>query len=140
MRVTGQSYRVRTTGALLAALLVSTALLIGHAKAEDLKIGVLVPTTGALAPLGIDMQNGYMQAVKDVPKIKGMSVQLVVEDSQAGIAAARAAGCLVVAARAGNFGGWDQSAAHRVVDTLEELTPSLVERLWGDYGLGMGAP
>lgn len=83
MRVTGQSYRVRTTGALLAALLVSTALLIGHAKAEDLKIGVLVPTTGALAPLGIDMQNGYMQAVKDVPKIKGMSVQLVVEDSQA---------------------------------------------------------
>jgi len=65
---------------------------------------------------------------------------LVVEDSQAGIAAARAAGCLVVAARAGNFGGWDQSAAHRVVETLEELTPSLVERLWRDYGLGMGAP
>jgi hypothetical protein len=47
---------------------------------------------------------------------------------------------LVVAARAGNFGGWDQSGAHRVVDTLEELTPSLVERLWRDYGLGMGAP
>ncbi len=66
---------------------------------------------------------------------------LVVEDSEAGIAAGRTAGCLVVAVRAGNFGGWDQSGAHRVIDTLDELTPSLVDQLSRDYGSGMrGAP
>ncbi len=66
---------------------------------------------------------------------------LVVEDSQAGIAAGRTAGCLVVACRAGNFGGWDQSGAHHVLDTLEQLTPSLVDQLARDYGFGMdGAP
>jgi HAD superfamily hydrolase (TIGR01509 family) len=59
---------------------------------------------------------------------------LVIEDSEAGIAAGRQAGCLVVAVRAGNFGGWDQSGAHRVIDTLDELTPALVEALARDYG------
>ena len=61
---------------------------------------------------------------------------MVVEDSQAGIAAGREAGCLVVAVRAGNFGGWDQSGAHRVIETLDELTPSLVDQLARDYGFG----
>jgi HAD superfamily hydrolase (TIGR01509 family) len=54
---------------------------------------------------------------------------LVIEDSHAGIAAGRAAGCVVVAVRAGNFGGWPQDHAHRVIDTLDELTPELVEEL-----------
>ncbi len=54
---------------------------------------------------------------------------LVIEDSVAGIASGRAAGCIVVACRAGNFAGWDQSAAHRVIDTLDELTPALVAEL-----------
>ena len=58
---------------------------------------------------------------------------LVIEDSQAGIAAGRAAGCIVLAVRAGNFGGWDQSAAHHVIDTLEAFTPSLVEELVAHY-------
>jgi len=62
---------------------------------------------------------------------------LVIEDSVNGIAAGRAAGCLVLAVRAGNFGGWDQSAAHHVVDTLAELTPELVDRLARDYGFGV---
>ncbi len=66
---------------------------------------------------------------------------LVVEDSPAGITAGRSAGCLVVGVRAGNFGGWDQSHAHHVIDTLEQLTPSLVEQLARDYGFAMdGAP
>ena len=65
---------------------------------------------------------------------------MVIEDSVAGIAAGRAAGCLVVAVRAGNFGGWDQSGAHHVIDTLDELTPSLVDRLIADYGFGMDGP
>jgi HAD superfamily hydrolase (TIGR01509 family) len=59
---------------------------------------------------------------------------MVIEDSEAGIAAGREAGCLVVAVRAGNFGGWDQSGAHRVLGTLDELTPSLVDQLARDYG------
>jgi len=59
---------------------------------------------------------------------------LVIEDSHAGIAAGRSAGCIVVGVRAGNFGGWDQSHAHAVIDTLDDLTPSLVERLGRDYG------
>ena len=64
---------------------------------------------------------------------------LVIEDSVAGIEAGRSAGCIVVACRAGNFAGWDQSAAHRVIDTLEELTPALVGELDAHYGSGMGA-
>jgi len=65
---------------------------------------------------------------------------LVIEDSVAGIAAGRSAGCLVVACRAGNFAGWDQSGAHRVIDTLDELTPALVGELDAHYGSRMGAP
>ena len=50
---------------------------------------------------------------------------LVIEDSAAGCAAGRAAGCAVIAVRAGNFAGQDQSCAHRVVDTLDEVTIDL---------------
>ena len=59
---------------------------------------------------------------------------IVIEDSEAGITAGREAGCVVLAVRAGNFGGWKQDHAHRVVETLDELTPSLVESLGRDYG------
>jgi beta-phosphoglucomutase-like phosphatase (HAD superfamily) len=64
---------------------------------------------------------------------------VVVEDSVNGIAAGRAAGCLVVAVRAGNFGDWDQSAAHHVIESLEAFTPSLVEELHAVYGSKLGA-
>jgi HAD superfamily hydrolase (TIGR01509 family) len=66
------------------------------------------------------------------------SACVVIEDSVAGIAAGRAAGCIVVAVRAGNFGGWDQSGAHRVIDTLAELTPALVDALFAEYGRVQG--
>ena len=59
---------------------------------------------------------------------------LVIEDSEAGITAGHAAGCIVLAVRAGNFGGWKQDHAHRVIDTLDELTPSLVDVLAATYG------
>jgi HAD superfamily hydrolase (TIGR01509 family) len=59
---------------------------------------------------------------------------LVIEDSEAGITAGRDAGCIVLAVKAGNFGGWKQDHAHLVVGTLGELTPSLVDRLARDYG------
>ena len=54
---------------------------------------------------------------------------LVIEDSSAGIAAGRAAGMTVIAVRAGNFAGHDQSQAHRVVDTLDDIDARLLEEL-----------
>ncbi len=75
------------------AALMSVTVLAGGcfpttaAFAEDVKIGVVLSMTGALGPLGVDMKQGYEQAVKDVPTVKGQSVKLVVEDDQ-GTAAA----------------------------------------------------
>jgi beta-phosphoglucomutase-like phosphatase (HAD superfamily) len=65
---------------------------------------------------------------------------LVVEDSAAGCAAGRAAGCVVVAVRAGNVSGQDQSAAHHIIDTLDELTIELAERVARVAGTGYGGP
>lgn len=85
--------------------------------------------------------DGYELAMQQL----GLSAHqcLVIEDSVAGIAAGLAAGCIVVAVRAGNFGGWDQSAAHRVIDTLDDLTPSLLDELAAidprDYGSAVGS-
>ncbi|HEU0031112.1 MAG TPA: HAD family phosphatase [Kofleriaceae bacterium] len=80
--------------------------------------------------------DGYLAAIEQlgVPP----SACVVVEDSVAGIAAGRAAGCIVVAVRAGNFGNWDQSGAHRVIDTLDAFTPSLVDELFAHYGFETG--
>jgi HAD superfamily hydrolase (TIGR01509 family) len=120
------------------------ALVTGSSRLEVLQV---LPILGADAVFDIIVAaedvtrskpapDGYLAAITTL----GIPAQtcLVVEDSQAGIAAGKAAGCLVVAVRAGNFGGWDQSGAHLVIDTLEELTPSLVDRLSADYGSGMG--
>ena len=54
---------------------------------------------------------------------------VVLEDATPGIVSALAAGARVVGVRAGNFSGYDLSAAHVVVDTLDEVTDDLVERL-----------
>jgi HAD superfamily hydrolase (TIGR01509 family) len=54
---------------------------------------------------------------------------VVLEDSAAGIEAGRAAGMTVVAVRAGNFAGHDQSRAHKIVDTLDEVTIAFLEEL-----------
>ena len=54
---------------------------------------------------------------------------LVLEDSAPGIAAGRAAGMTVVAVSAGNFLGQDQSAAHRIVATLNDVTLQLLAEL-----------
>jgi HAD superfamily hydrolase (TIGR01509 family) len=76
--------------------------------------------------------DGYLAAIAAL----GLAARecVVVEDSEAGITAGLAAGCVVLAVRAGNFGGWKQDHAHRVIDTLDELTPSLVAMLGADYG------
>ncbi len=71
--------------------------------------------------------DGYLRAIAALGAAPGDCV--VVEDSAAGVAAGIAAGARVVAVRAGNFHGQDQSAAHAVIDTLEGLTPAFVEDL-----------
>jgi HAD superfamily hydrolase (TIGR01509 family) len=81
--------------------------------------------------------DGYQQAMARLGLGPGACV--VIEDSVSGIAAGRTAGCIVLAVRAGNFGGWDQSGAHRVIDTLEAFTPALVEELFAVYGSPDGA-
>lgn len=65
---------------------------------------------------------------------------LVIEDSAAGCAAGRAAGCAVVAVRAGNRGGQDQGAAHVVVDTLDAITIELAREVARSVDRGYGAP
>jgi sugar-phosphatase len=71
--------------------------------------------------------DGYLAAIRGLGHAAEACV--VVEDSTAGIAAGRAAGCAVIGVRAGNFDGQDQSGAHRVIETLEELTLELVDQV-----------
>jgi HAD superfamily hydrolase (TIGR01509 family) len=71
--------------------------------------------------------DGYLAAIGAL----GVAAErcVVIEDSPPGIAAGRAAGCAVLAVAAGNFYGWDQSAADRVVATLDEIDLPLLEAL-----------
>ena len=55
---------------------------------------------------------------------------LVIEDSTAGIRAARAAGMRVVGVRAGNFARQPQEEADLVVDTLLDVTDNLLASLF----------
>ncbi len=55
---------------------------------------------------------------------------IVIEDAEPGILAGKAAHARVIAVRRANFLGYDQSAADVVVDTLEEVSDELLERLW----------
>lgn len=114
-----------------------------------------VEVTQVLPRIGPEATFPVIVAAEDVPRSKpapdgyraaiaalGLAPAecLVIEDSPVGIEAGRSAGCIVVACRAGNFGGWDQSGAHRVIGTLDELTPALVGQLDAHYGSGMGVP
>lgn len=71
--------------------------------------------------------DGYLAAMKALAVAPSECV--IIEDSAPGIAAGLAAGCAVLAVAAGNFHGWDQSSAHRIVATLEEVDLSLLESL-----------
>ncbi|HEX7508039.1 MAG TPA: HAD-IA family hydrolase, partial [Polyangia bacterium] len=55
---------------------------------------------------------------------------IVIEDAEPGILAGKAAGARVIAVRSANFMGYDQSAADVVVDTLEQVSDDLLEKLW----------
>jgi HAD superfamily hydrolase (TIGR01509 family) len=58
------------------------------------------------------------------------SRSVVIEDSEPGICSGRAAGAKVIAVRRANFMGYDQSAADVVLDTLEQVSDELLDRLW----------
>jgi HAD superfamily hydrolase (TIGR01509 family) len=55
---------------------------------------------------------------------------IVIEDAEPGILAGKAAQAHVIAVRRANFMGYDQSAADVIVDTLEEVSDDLLEKLW----------
>jgi len=78
-------------------------------------------------PRGKPAPDGFLAAARALGVAPGRCV--VLEDSAAGIAAARAAGMTVIAVRAGNFAGHDQSPAHAIVDTLDDVTPELLEEV-----------
>ena len=119
------------------------------ARVAHLPLGVVTGSSreeaaGSLDWLGLREAFRVVIASEDVPRSKpdpdgylaaaaalGVAPAdcLVVEDSTAGIAAGLAAGATVVAVAAGNFSGHDQSAAHRRIATLEELTLELLAAL-----------
>jgi len=127
MRWTATHPRALVTGSSRVEVTQVLPLISEHARFEPI---VAAEDVGRSKPA----PDGYLKAIAALGIPAGEC--LVIEDSTAGIAAGRAAGCIVLAVRAGNFGGWDQGGAHLVVDTLEELTPSLVDQLARDYGSG----
>jgi HAD superfamily hydrolase (TIGR01509 family) len=55
---------------------------------------------------------------------------VVIEDAEPGILSGKAAGARVLAVRRANFMGYDQSHADVVVDTLEQVSDDLLDKLW----------
>jgi sugar-phosphatase len=86
---------------------------LGVAQAVTTYVGAEDVTRGKPAP------DGFLLGAERLGVLP--SDVVAIEESSAGIAAARAAGMAVVAARAGNFAGQDQSAADLVVETLAEI-------------------
>lgn len=81
---------------------------------------------------------GYLAAMRTLGVDPARCV--IIEDSAPGIAAGLAAGSAVVAVAAGNFHGWDQSGAHHLVATLDEIDLPLLEGLVLRRGLQRGSP
>jgi HAD superfamily hydrolase (TIGR01509 family) len=118
------------------------ALVTGSSRVEAAQALAALGLTGAFDPIvaaedvarSKPYPDGYLAAAAAL----GVDPRecLVVEDSVAGIAAGRAAGCTVIAVRAGNFDGQDQTGAHRLLDTLDELTLALVAELATGYVAG----
>jgi HAD superfamily hydrolase (TIGR01509 family) len=71
--------------------------------------------------------DGYNLAAERLQVAPGECV--VLEDSNAGIRAGKAAGMGVIAVRAGNFAGQPQDEAHCVVDSLAVVDDALLEKI-----------
>jgi len=83
-------------------------------------------------PRGKPAPDPFALALERLGAVAARSI--AIEDATPGILSARAAGVRVVAVRAGNFSGYDLSAADVVVDTLDDITDALVARLVGGSG------
>ncbi|MDB4979804.1 MAG: HAD-superfamily hydrolase, subfamily variant 3 [Myxococcales bacterium] len=98
----------------------------------------------ALASLGVADAFAFVMGAEDYPRGKpapdpyAMAMErlgavparsIAIEDATPGILSARAAGARVVGVRAGNFSGYDLSAADVVVETLDDVTDELCARL-----------
>jgi len=120
------------------------ALVTGSSRVEArqalVALGLVEAFTPVIAaedvPRSKPAPDGYLAALAALGVAPADAV--VIEDSAAGIAAGRAAGCHVIAVRAGNFAGQDQAAAHVIVETLDEITEELLRRVAAagapDYG------
>jgi sugar-phosphatase len=71
---------------------------------------------------------GYQSAMR----LLGVTARtcIVIEDAEPGILAGKAAGAHVIAVKRANWMGYDQSAADVIVDTLEQVSDDLLEKLW----------
>jgi HAD superfamily hydrolase (TIGR01509 family) len=78
-------------------------------------------------PRGKPAPDPYVLAMKWLGAAPARSIAL--EDATPGVLSARAAGARVVGVRAGNFSGYDLSAADVVVETLDDVTDELCARL-----------
>jgi HAD superfamily hydrolase (TIGR01509 family) len=111
------------------------ALVTGSGRAEAAQALAILQLAGAFRFViasedvirGKPNPDPYLQAAHHLGVAPGDCV--VLEDSFAGITAGRAAGMTVIAIQAGNFLGIDQSAAHRIVPTLDAVTVELLEAL-----------
>ena len=77
------SKRFSGTTALLSAAAFAASLSVAPAaQAEELRIGIIVPTTGILAQIGKDMVDGFnMYLEENKGDFAGAKVKLIVEDS-----------------------------------------------------------
>jgi HAD superfamily hydrolase (TIGR01509 family) len=78
-------------------------------------------------PRGKPAPDPYLMAMKRLGAAPARSI--AIEDATPGVLSARAAGARVVGVRAGNFSGYDLSAADVVVETLDDVTDELCARL-----------
>jgi HAD superfamily hydrolase (TIGR01509 family) len=98
----------------------------------------------ALASLGVSDAFGLVLGAEDyargkpAPDSYALAIErlgvpaaraVAIEDATPGILSARAAGARVIGVRAGNFTGYDLSAADVVVDTLDDVTDELCAKL-----------
>ena len=113
------------------------AVVTGASRVEALDalraIGVLHLFTTVLAAEdyahGKPSPEPYVRALTQLGAEPRRSI--AIEDATPGIQSAHAAGARVIGVRAGNFSGYDLSAADVVVDTLLEVTAELCARLIG---------